>query len=91
MVLEAEAAQPLGENSLICYVASLAPCQSFFSLPVKQGCQQSYILLKFNTLGKVLPRVIVKLPHLTYKMSHNAIVLSEALKTNPEAHTMYVQ
>ena len=32
---EAKPAPLLGEDSMICYVAFLSPCQSFISLPVK--------------------------------------------------------
>lgn len=43
----------------------------------------SNMLLKFNTLGKFVSS-IVKLPSWRNKISHNAIILSEALNSNPD-------
>lgn len=44
----------------------------------------SNVLLKFNTLGKCLPSIFVKLRNLRYKISHNAIILSETFNSNPD-------
>lgn len=66
----------------------------FFSA-CKWGCQQlhvlSVVLSTFNMFEDSLPGIAVKLLSLRYKISHNAIILSETLNSNPDAHATYVQ
>lgn len=80
-------------NDLLCGLLITLPIL-FFSV-CKWGCQHldvlSVVLSTFNMFGNPLPGIAVKLLSLRYKISHNAIILSEALNSNPNAHATYVQ